>query len=74
MKRLLPNADYFVYPCKLPWSIKGLVTPNDDGTFSIFVNSRWPEAWQLMTYVHEVRHIQRDDFYNSLPIEKVEGL
>lgn len=70
----LLDADYFVYYEKFPPSIRGLVTTNDDGTFSIFLNSQISDTWQLMTYVHEVQHIQRDDFYNGRPIEEVEGL
>lgn len=70
----LLDADYFVYYEKFPLSIRGLVTTNDDGTFSIYLNSRLPDAWQLMAYIHEVRHIQNDDFYNGRPIEEVEGL
>ena len=68
------NADYFVYYASLPWNVPGLVTPNDDGTFSIFLNDRHPDAWKLMAYIHEVKHIKNDDFYNNLPIQKVEGL
>lgn len=70
----LLDADYFVYYEKFPLSIRGLVTTNDDGTFSIFLNSQLPDAWQLMTYCHEVNHIRHDDFYNGRPIEEVEGL
>ena len=69
----LPDADYFVYLIELPMSIRGVVTPNDDGTYSIFINSRLSDAWKLIVYAHEVKHIQRDDFYNEFPIEKVEG-
>ena len=69
----LPGVDYFVYYEKFPPSIRGLVTPNDDGTFSIFLNSRMSDAWKLVTYAHEVKHIQNDDFYNDIPIQRIEA-
>lgn len=68
----LPDVDYFVYYEKFPPSIRGLVTPNDDGTFSIFINSSMPDSWRLETYAHEVKHIQNDDFYNDVPLSKIE--
>lgn len=70
----LMDADYFVYYEKFPPSVRGLVTTNDDGTFSIFLNSEMSDAWKLITYIHEVDHIRHDDFYNGVPIEKVEDL
>lgn len=68
----LPDADYFVYYEKFPLAVRGAVTPNDDGTFSIFLNSRLSDAWQLTTYAHEVKHIMNDDFYNGKPIAEIE--
>ena len=70
----LPGADYFVYYEKLPWSIHGMVSPNDDGTFSIILNSRISEALQRAAYRHEVRHIENDDFYNGLSIQVIEPM
>lgn len=72
--RYLLDADYFVYFWRLPLSIHGMVSTNDDGTYTIIINDRISEANQLIAYIHEVRHIQNDDFYNGLPIKKVEGL
>ena len=70
----LPGADYFVYYDVFPWSIKGLVTTNNDGTYSIFLNQRYPLSILKETFQHELRHIQNEDFYNGLPIEVVENL
>lgn len=68
----LPDVDYFVYYEKLPWSIHGMVSPNDDGTFSIILNSRISESMQRSAYRHEVHHIENDDFYNGIPIQIIE--
>lgn len=68
------NCDYFIYYEKLPWSVHGMVTPNDDDTYSIFINNRLTDALQLAAFVHEIRHIQMDDLYNSKPLKDVEYL
>ncbi len=70
----IPGIDYFVYYDTFPYSIRGLVTTNDDGTFSIFLNKRYPLSVLKKTFRHEVQHIERGDFYNGLPIEVVENL
>jgi len=71
---ILANADYFVYYADFPPTVRGVVTPNDDGTFSIFLNSRLSDSQKFLTYLHEVRHIENDDFYNGLSLQQIEGL
>lgn len=70
----LPDADYFVYYDLFPWSVRGLVTVNEDGTYSIFLNRRYPNSVLQKTFRHEIDHIEHDDFFNGIPIEKVEDL
>lgn len=70
----LPGRDYFVYYEKLPWKIHGMVTPNDDTTFTIIINSRLSDSQKKSALDHEVNHIESEDFYNGLPIELVENL
>ena len=70
----LPGVDYFVYYDVFPLAIRGLVTPNDDGTFRIYLNSRYPLSVLQKTLRHEVDHVENDDFYNNCPIEVVENL
>lgn len=71
---ILANADFFVYYADFPPTVRGVVTPNDDGTFSIFLNSRLSDSQKLLTYLHEVHHIENDDFYNGQPLQIIEGL
>ena len=72
--RYLLDADYFVYYANFPLSVRGLVTPNDDGTYSVILNDRMTDARKLVTYAHEVKHIQHDDFYDDKSIEDVESI
>ena len=69
----LENADYYIRIVKLPEGIKAMIIPNDDSTFSLYLDSRrtW-EQW-LDDWEHEIWHLLRNDFYNGLPIYRVEG-
>lgn len=68
MKRLIEGVDYFVRFMNLPPKIWAFVTPNNDGTFSVFLDPRRSFSQQKCDLDHEIRHIFRDDFYNGLPI------
>lgn len=69
----LEDADYYIRVIKLPEGIKAMIIPNDDGTFSMYLDSRrtW-EQW-LDDWEHEIWHILRNDFYNGQPIWVVEA-
>lgn len=43
-------------------SIPATVTINEDGSFSIFLNARLSYEQRMQAYLHEMRHIQKDDF------------
>lgn len=66
------DCDYFIRLVDLPPGIGGVVTPNDDTTFSIYINSRLPFDQQQKALKHEIDHIEYDDFYNDRPIEECE--
>ena len=64
----IENADYFIRYMELPPKIWAFVTPNDDGTFSVYLDPRRTGEQQLDDYIHELEHIIRDDFYTGLPL------
>lgn len=67
------GIDYFIYITKLPDGVMAMVIPNDDSTFSLYLDERrtW-EQW-LDDWTHEIWHLIRDDFYNGQPIWVVEA-
>ena len=65
--------DYFVRLVELPPSVLGATLPNDDGTFSIYINSRLGDAARRETLQHELEHMARDHFYRSAPIAAQEA-
>ena len=72
---LIEGMDYTVR--LVPWlsgDIPAMVTPDKDGHCSIYINENLSHEARLEALKHELRHIERDDFYNAAPIEAVEGL
>ena len=48
--------------------------PNDDGTFSVYINERVDDVRKRRAYKHEIEHIENNDFYNEKPIEEIENI
>lgn len=57
--------DIFVRLADLPLSINGLTAENDDGSYTVFINSRASSQQQHDAYEHELRHINGLDFEKS---------
>ena len=64
--------DYYVRPVALPRRVEGVTVPNDDGSFSIYINSLLPEDRQQNVLRHELEHIKKEHFYIDMPIERME--
>lgn len=64
----IENCDYFIRYMELPPKIWAFVTPNNDGTFSVYLDPRRSREQQLEDFFHELNHILNDDMYNGLPI------
>ena len=71
--KLIEGIDYFIYYMNLPPKIDAAVMPNEDATFSIFLDPRRDYCHRLKDLEHELNHIRNGDFYNGLPIQSVEG-
>lgn len=54
-------------------SIPATVTINDDGSFSIFLNARLSYERRLEAYLHEIRHIQNQDFCRNMSVDEMEA-
>lgn len=47
----------------IPMTVHGALTKNDDGSFTMFLNSNDSMEQRMLTYQHEMYHIEHDDFY-----------
>lgn len=59
---LLEDADYFVRFLELPEGFAGCVIPNCDGTFSVYLDPRYPQEEQIKTLKHELEHLRCGHF------------
>lgn len=57
----------------LPTKIKGFVRVDCDGNYNVFINARHSQRTQELTLVHELSHINQDDFCNLKPISDIES-
>lgn len=71
---LIESADYFVRVVDFPVGVHGCVTPNDDGTFSVYINANDTDERQRQTMEHEKGHILSDDFYTGKDVAEIECL
>ena len=68
---LIEGIDYFVRVVQFPNAAnKGAVYLNDDGTYDIYLNSRFTDLTQ--GYEHEVRHLLLNHFGQEKPIKHIE--
>ena len=76
MLRPIDGADYFVrvVPFPVGCGCDGCVTPNDDGTYSIYIDARTTAERQIIAFDHELLHITNDDFSNGRDISEVERI
>lgn len=63
---------YRVYLVKLPATVHGAVRLDADGFASIYINQDLSPQAKKAAFRHELRHIERDDFYNGKSIEQIE--
>ena len=74
MDRPLEASDYYIYVMELPKGIHAMIIPNDDSTFSLYLDPRRDFMTWIDDYTHELWHILRDDFYSDKPIYVIEGI
>lgn len=71
----IEGVDYFVHivPFPVDAGCDGAVTPNPDGTYSVYLDARTTFERRIRAVRHEIDHISCDDFYNERCIKDVEG-
>lgn len=68
------TGDYFIRIVPFPVSCGGMVMPNDDGTYSIYLNANVDDCRRRRALIHELEHIKHGDLSNDVPIESCERL
>ena len=65
--------DMNVVYMELPAGVNETVTPNPDGTFTVFISTRISQMKRLQAYQHALWHIQHDDFYRDASVQEIES-
>ena len=65
--------DHYVRVVELPPSVRGVTVSNDDGTFSVYINSLYDDETQREALEHELAHLAREHFYRYEPVASLEA-
>jgi hypothetical protein len=69
----MTEDEYRIYMMPFPGDIKAAVRIDKDGFPCIYINDALGPQAAKRAFLHELRHIERDDLYNDKPIDVIEG-
>lgn len=69
---MLTDGDYIVRMINLPGDINSAVRLSEDGFGNIYINDQLSPKEKRKAFDHEIRHLEREDFWNGLPISEIE--
>lgn len=64
--------DYYVRFVELPRRVEGVTVPNNDGSFSVYINSLLTEPQRRRVLEHELEHIEKEHFYVDMSVSRME--
>lgn len=70
----LCEGEYCCRPVALPGDIHGAVMLTNDGSDfpNVYINDWLAPPARRRAFLHEMKHLENDDFYNDRSIEEVE--
>lgn len=68
---VIVTKDVNVILIDMPTGKNEVVTPNEDGSYTLFINARLSYNGQLNAYRHGMRHIEHDDF-DKYDVDRIE--
>ena len=72
MATIIEGADYFVRVVPFPTSAGEMVALNEDGTYSLYLNSAYMGEDMKKHFEHGLNHIKNDDLYGDKEIIDIE--
>lgn len=64
--------EIYVRLVDVPVDVRGIVKEDSNGDYNIYLNARYALEQQMMTYLHELAHIDLGHLRSSLPVEDLE--
>lgn len=52
--------------------VKGLIKEDPDGDYNVYINARYNDVQQAMTYLHEEAHATLGHLHKDIPVETKE--
>ena len=68
----MTDGEYRVYLMPFPGNVLAAVRLDAEGYPSIYINDALSPEAKKRAFLHELRHIEDEDFYNDRSIEEVE--
>lgn len=66
--------NFFIHLVDLPCSVGGYTRLNEDGTYTILLNARHSIEEQRKSYIHELSHIEGNDFDLEMQADLLEKM
>lgn len=66
--------NFFIHLVDLPCSVGSYTRQNEDGTYTILLNARLSVAEQRKSYIHELSHIEGNDFDTEIQADLLERM
>jgi len=57
---------------RLPVTVRAVTIPSPNGFYNIYINSALSLSAQQSAYLHELKHIQKNHFYDEAPVAQNE--
>lgn len=67
------NDEVHVVLMNLPTDMRGLLVANADGSNTVVLNARYSWEQNRLTYLHELKHIDCNDFYADASANAIES-
>ena len=67
------NDDVHVVLLNLPTDMRGFLVANADGSNTVVLNARHSWEQNRLTYLHELKHIDCNDFYADASANDIES-
>ena len=61
-------GDIFIRGLVLPITVKGATVLDENGDYNVYINLSLSRDIQIKTKKHELKHIQKEHFYNFNPV------
>ncbi len=64
--------DVFVRFIRLPSTVYGVTVRDENGDYNVYINENLSAPARDRALKHEMKHIERGDFYSEIGIERLE--